>query len=948
MAFDLSSAKPSGGFDLASAVPVDPRPSNMPAVIYPNSAAGPGANPPPTAQPPAQAPASAATPYQPNVGDTQDDTGNPDEDEQYQRVRDAAYTPQQREAAKAGVNIDASAPVSTFRAAFAAQQSKRDQVVADSIRQQLGPDTLIRTGPDAPGGGVQYWDKDTKEWKLANDSIGGKLVNNMPGALEFAGGTAGAFTPAPVIAGAVGAGLGRGAGVAIKNYVGNKLGLNDDVDQRDLPNATNEGLKSGGAALAGAAVFSGAPAGLRLLTKGEDIASVKEIGSVLDAYKANKGIVDQINDATAPYSDGQKLDLGVARTAAIPQERTMVGPNGATITAKTSNIDAVNMVNKEPIYSLDPKLQTRMANRRAANENVLDLYWQTQIENPSSVPNLSNENWQASLRSDFENYKNDTLGPYQDDADKAVQAAQQQAQQGPRVAQMDATTGGQTVRAAIVKAAQESDAKVDQAYSAYETDAKYSPDGTSSPYRVPVNDKLLNTIKAFDALKENGLLPSQGTQAARYTPKGLGAEGADQEDSALLKDFGIDAVRPEDQTMDLAMVDRTVKDLRAEWRGSLRGAVSSDMSDANRNRLLGALTDARDDFMAQPENAQLSASLQAAEAQYTRHTEEFHRSFAADFLTKDQGTQYRMRDANVLDAIMKSGNAEDARQLAGVVNGEPGAKSAILDYVNAYYNTNYTRRIPGTGEITFDPTKHQKFVDDVLPTLEPFLDRVDQLQSTKIGGLISRVQKAKEDWAEVSEKWNDAPSGRLGNALKNETFVNQFFQADKSFGDHNLSFIKDNLPDESLDQAKRGIVNALTNKARDPATGTMDPNALSRVFEPLRDRFTKWYGQDWVDNVDRFMTAYRGMNAQYGQVGTYDGSSLATKASRLVLGPLSAENRKLSFFKDMRAKSYANRLESAMYDPKQLSQLADDITENRKNSSRLGVGVGVGYDESNH
>ncbi len=55
-----------------------------------------------------------------------------------------------------------------------------------------------------------------------------------------------------------------------------------------------------------------------------------------------------------------------------------------------------------------------------------------------------------------------------------------------------------------------------------------------------------------------------------------------------------------------------------------------------------------------------------------------------------------------------------------MVSGQPGAKQAIVDYVDAFYNDKSTKKM-ADGTRALDARKHQNFVDSVLPNLRPFL-----------------------------------------------------------------------------------------------------------------------------------------------------------------------------------------------------------------------------------
>lgn len=845
------------------------------------------------------------------------------------------YTPQQLEAAKHGVNIDAANQVSTWRANFAATKDKRDQMVADSIKQKLGPDTITRIGPDTQD--VEYYDKDAKQWKVAGDSLGGMAVNAIPGAAEAAGGIAGSFTPATVAGGAVGAGIGRGLGVYAKNKVGDLLGVNEGTDPRDKPNAVAEGLKSAAITGATGAAISGLPAGLRMLLRGDDIVNSKSAQSILDSYEKNKDLVSQIDSALASSGVDKKLDLSVPRVAAIPDKTGAVNPA------------ADRLVNREMLLNKFEPIADRERARRLNNQNVMELYWWNKVENPYAVTNLTNANWQQSLKETWDNYSESLLGPYQQRAKDAIDQAQQAAAQMKKPAGINVTRGGQIIRDAITDASKASEGVKDKAWSDYETKAQYGQNG-SSDLQVPISEDVGAVQARLKYLQENLPLASQKTQASRYQLKDPDSKGSGiplADDVSPLEQHlrqlqeGID---PDNRTMDLGALDRTIKDLREENLPT--AAKDTSMSKANSKSVLGSLIKMRSAFMDAPGNEELKASLETAEAETVRHSEEFKRSFLGDFLSRS-GYDSTLSDASVLDHILKNKDIDGARQLADIVRGEPGAKKAILDYTLARYNKDYTRILPDGTKI-LDPKRHTAFMDDVYPSIAPFLNDVDKASiKANIGGLAQRVFKTDKDYLDQISTWNSLPQGQLGKKLQGETFVNQFFDPKKSGADNVYPFIKNKLGQDSIDQVRSGIVSDLARRARDPSTGRIDFEKLNGVYGPLKQRFQQYFGKDWTDNVDRFITASRAIGRDAIPGAQYEGSTkVGSFVKGFVLGPLDPESRKITYLGKLRKSGYAARLEKAMYNPEDFKQLIKDVETNRPNRAKIGLGVGLATDET--
>lgn len=810
------------------------------------------------------------------------------------------YSDQQLGAANQGVNIDANAGVSTYRANFAAKQEKRDAIVTQSIKDKYGPNTIVRSGVDSLSGDVEWYDPDAKQWKTAGNSAGGNIPNALPAIGEAMGGIGGAFLPAPAVSSAVGAGVGRGFGQFIKNQMGQAMGVEDDV--RDQPSATSEGLKSGGINLGVNTVFSGLPAAWRLLVKGKDIVDAPTAEAILAGYRKNSTMVDEINAALANSTD-KKFTLSTARQAAIPDP-------------VSGNIDpaAANLAARESLLLGSPAMADRERERRLANESVLELYWQNEVENPHAFSNITQENWQAKLKQVFDSYKEGQLGPYQKAAEEAVTAAEQQAKQQPKIGQMNTAQSGQLIRGKILEASQASKDKETGAWANYETEAKYNPNGTGSNLKVPVTGEIMGTIRGLDEITKKALLDSQKGQASRYI---------------LNLDPGVPF---KDQTMDLAMLDRTIKDLRKEGSNALRGQVAGDISDANRNRLLSNLVDARTKFM-EKQTPELQTALAEAEAETVRHHTEFDRSFAGQFLVHDSAHELHVADANILNQIMKNKDIQGAQQLATLVNGEPGAKKAIVDYVHAYYNKMYTKLQPDGSRI-LDPKGHTRFVEEVLPYVRPFMDAADAAQIRQYGGLAKAVVRAQKKWGMAVDAWKETDSGKLGARLSTETLVQQFFDPRKSFAVTNYNFIKKRLGEEGLEKTRAGIMSELTNKARNPQTGRVDVNKLSGVVMQIKDRLGLYFGKETAENIDKYIRAAQASQRQFEvSAPSPTGATVFSEGSKAVLGPLSAENRKITFLKNLRVRSEAARLEKALYDPDELPRLIKEIESRRTNTA---------------
>lgn len=831
------------------------------------------------------------------------------------------YSQRQLGAAQQGVNIDANAGVSTYRANFAAKKEQRDAIVAQSIKDKYGPDTPVRTGADSLSGDVEWYDPDARQWKVAGDSSSGAIPNAIPAAGEIAGGVGGAFLPAPGVSSAVGAGVGRGAGQAIKNLIGRQMGVEEDV--RDQPSAAAEGLKAGALAGAGNILTSGVPAGWRMLTKGKDVVNPETAQAILNSYKKNSSMVDDINNALAGRTN-DRLTLSTARVAATPDSSGRIDPAAA------------NLSSREPQLITIPEIADRERTRRLANENVLELYWQHAVNDPQAFQNINQSNWQTNLKKLYDDAHDQQLGPYQKQAEAKLAEAEQAAQKMPQMGELDATSGGQLIRDTIIEASKASKGKETAAWANYEEKAGYKTDGFGSDLKVPITEKISGTMASLKALKKQALLNTQKSQADRYTLNV--PEALSEEDSALLKDFDVES---SGGTMDLAVLDRTIKDLRKEGSQALRGQVAGDISDANRGRLLNNLVEARKEFI-EKQGPELQTALSEAEAETARHHAEFDRSFVGQFLVHDSAYELHVADPNILDKIMQNKDKLGAIQLAGLVQGVPGAKKAIIDYVNAYYNKHYTKMLPD-GTRILNAAEHAKFKEDVLPYIKPFLDKADQAQLAEYGGIGKAVLRSQQRYEAAVEAWKKTDSGKLGQKLTNETFVSQFFDPKKSFADSNLTFIKKNLEPGALEKTRSGIMSEITSRSRNAETGRIDVNKLAGVIAPIKERMTNYFGKETVENIDKFIKASQAMQREFPVTAPRPtGATALGAAAKFYLGPLNTEGYRITQLGKLRVRSYAARLEAALYDPKELPRLIEEINSRRgRTALKSAAGVTV-------
>lgn len=915
-------------------------PSTMPAQIYaqgsPEAQQAAQSAPAPTPEAPAQ-------PYTPQFPDqaqreriSAEQHGDPARINEIVGIRQSQrYTPQQLEAAKMGVNIDAGSDVSTWRANFAATAKAHDSAVAQVIQQKFGPDTPIRMGADSKSGDVEYYDKDRGQWVQSKKSLGGQLVDAIPGATEAAASAGGAALgsvagPAgTVIGGGVAAGIGRGAGVAFKNKLGDFIGatkdgapVNDTIDFRDKPNAWSEGAESAGINLAGGALISGAPAGLRMMFRGKDIATANAAESVLRSYYQNRGLVDQVDQALA--GSGRKLEMSVPRIAGIQGADGRVNP------------DAAAMVAQEPMINRFGDIGNREQVRTLNNQGVMELYWQHKVDNPYNMENVTASNWQASVHNTLDNVKNQSLGPYQAQAEKALADAQAAAQKaGTPLSQEEQAA---VVRKVVVKASAASETQKDGAYAAYETEGKYLPGG-GSEIRVPMGPDMENHVARMQHMAENLPLAAQRAQASRYIPKGPETDvGLAQVDDISPLDQSLKAEAAPPNTMDLATLDRTIKDMRKE---NLPTATDPGISKANAKSLLAAAVKTRDAFMAQPENASLQAALAKAEAEQVRHGQEFKESFLADF-TRQKGYSPELSDAGLVDHILTNKNLKGAQELGNLVRGDPDANAAIMDYGYAYYIKHHAKLVRGVA--TVDENGHARFMRDVFPSLEPMLTEAQANQIKELGGFAKAVVDTKTAYKNAQLRWMSSDAGLVNRRLGSQTFVNYFFNPNKDLADRAFPIVQ-SLGDDTVKTARAGITRTLLARSRDPGTGMVSPDKLYGVFANLKDRYSKWFGAGFTNDVDTGLKLIRQINADPGALPDYTGKTALSEAMRYFVTPISKEGNILTRFAKIRQGAYAHRLEAAMYDPQQLHNLIHEIRTFRPTRAAVGAGVGVLADE---
>lgn len=869
-----------------------------------------------------------------------------------------AYSPGQLQAAQQGVNVDANADVGTARANFQATQEKRDAIVAQEIKTKYGPNTPTRSGPD----GLEWYnakaDGGRGQWQSAGDSFGGAAVNAIPATGEAIGSTVGGLLPWETIGMAGGDAAGRFTGDLLKNAVGTAMYPQDVKDFPSLKQMGEDAAEHGAMALAGGAAVAGIPAGFRMAFRGQDILKTPgAIRSVLQDYWSNLPKVQQMNAALVAAGKNP-LKMSVFRIASMTDNPTDI-----------QNSYALNAVDKEQVLAArSDSAAARLQSNSQYNQHAVEDYYLSQNHDPYNYNNLTQQNWQANLRRIWQNYKDGMLGPAQQDADNAVQQAIAAAKQNPSFGQLDTNKLSQIVQNALVNKMKASKALKDNDWASYESLAGYTPNKVASSIKVPLTPEYEATRQKFINLSKSGMLPQQRAQGARYITRVPGDEEEAQPDLSPLEQAlrNMESGTNDDtKTVDLAMLDRTIKDLRLEYRRNANNTVTDDMSDENRNSLLGTLVNMRQQWMDQPENAEINAALHKAEASTATHAQTFKQGFAADFLNRDTSGHIGVADPTLLHTFLTSGrrgvpDIEGARQLATLVNGDPQAHSAILDYAHALYNEDYTDILgedagKNAGDRILSPTKHTLWNEQVMPTLDPFLSADERKQFRQLGGLSKGVAIAKAKLQKAQETWNNLDSGKIGQRLQNETFVNNFFDKNKSFADQNLGFIKYRLDGigtgntNALDTTRAGIVQAMGDKVR--TNGILDPNKLFNVYTPLRDRFQAYFGKQYTAAMDRILPTLKALqnNPRWNSKSTftaapYEGQSKLGYWVRYgLLGPLSSDNRKLTIMENLRSQSYYSRMERAMYDPNELTKLANDIDRFgfRANRARLGGAIGT-------
>lgn len=835
------------------------------------------------------------------------------------------YTPEQMAGARQGVNIDANAGVDTGRANTYITKAARDNKVSQLIKAKYGPNTQVRTGADSKTGDVEWFDPDAGQWKTAGNSVGGSLVNAGPAAAEAAGAVAGSFLPLPGVSTAAGAGIGRGLGEGIKNAFGRHLERADygdeqsynmyGADPRDQVNPYNEGLKSAGVTAAFSIAGAGAPATFRMITKGKDVLSSDAASSILNSYNQNVKAVEEINNAVKGLTD-RKLEISTARIASIPDKQGVSNPNAISLTAQ------------EPLLLKRPDLQVREIARRTNNERVLELYWQNEVHNPVAYANITPANWQANLRDVLENHKTGVIGPYQAAADQAEQTSRQAAKQLPKPGDIDEVATATAVRDAVRQAEQQSHDIERKAWADYQTTAKYKTDGFGSEYQVPLGKDVQGFLKYADQMIKNLPIPEQQNRVAKYL--------LDLKPGVALKK----------QTIDLAALDRTIKNLRAENQAAKAGDVDLSLAGFDRSKLLDGFVKMREDFMeglAKKGDPKLKVALEEAEAQTVRHSEEFKRSFVGSMLVSDGSYGYKLADPALLQRIIGNKDMEGAKQLGGILKGEPGTQKAVADYVNALYESKYTRQLKD-GKRTLDPKLHARFVDEVLPYLNPLLEEPDRIAYRKLGGTAQVVIQAQTKYDKAVAKWNEN-AGNLGKRLHTETFVTQFFDPNKSFAAANFGFIKRNLGQNAVLKVRAGIMSAIDARAR--TEGGLDVRKLSVLINTNRTNIDLYFGKQYAENIERYIKLYRAavQDVPYAPAQSSK-NTLLTGVQRVTYGPpLSREGQMITQLRNMRDRSYVARLEKALYDPEELARLVS-VESRRQERSRAAGRMGAAFDLS--
>lgn len=845
-------------------------------------------------------------------------------------------TPEELAAAQEGVDVESGIPGANYpTASFAIDDQQREAYFVRQLQQSFPNQELTLRGGVESGRPLEYFNQDTNRWTRVLPSTRESQIGQiLPAAGEVAGAIGGAVVasptanPAAMIAlGGAGAMVGAGFGEAARINVGTALGANDPKSMD--PMATERAaFATGGAALGTNLLFDtaliGVPRTARMMFRGKAPISDTEAVMLLNESKKYDQILADIN-ARIPARQRIAEDTGLPMelNPSIAQRATLSEADRAAV-RQDSGSSAV--LGRQGSLTEDPRLAAREETRRKNNESIFELWWREAITKDVN-PNASKLGAGREVKDALQRIHDDTAAPYERRAAAAVARAEQEAAQTQ--APLSPAKAGLLVRDSILKEYDDSVAQKTEAWKNYEEKAGYKANFEGSSHQVPVNHDIINASATIDNLIENSLLRSERTSATGYAIDA-------KQPSRLL---GPDGKPISKNSMDLQFVDHAIKMLNLEYYAAQAGETEFKLTDYPRGRLLNALKDARAAYfesLAAKGQPELGEALAKANAEQVRHVETFRRGMTSKLLTKDETGNYRLSNSEVVHKIIKNKDEEAAMELAGYVNGNPLAKKELLNFFLAHYRRNYM-----TGGVALSAGGHARFMQNDFPFISHFLDRGERASFSRLGGVAEAAEKYTKRLDEFEKSWAKTEFGKMGR-MAPEMLINGFFTQSIKASDLGtvVASLTRNMGQGPVNAWRRGVINELNTKFRDHDLGYISDVKLSNDLRVNRTKYKILFGDQFVNDLDRSLSALRVMRIQPGgKIAPPPRVTATSDVLRVIEGPLTRGGRALTSLVNMRRRTWLNNLEEALYDKDALSRFATRVERDARNAKATLVGV---------
>ena len=651
--------------------------------------------------------------------------------------REPLYSPRERAAAQAGVDISTGSPVGRLQSGFAQNQALRAEQLQPLLSEYYGQDIPVRVGPES--GQLEFLNPstDTPRWTLVNEAQA--TLRDFPGmagpAITGGAAVAGEIIGPPVVGAAGGAAVGE----AIRRGIGNRMGVRDET-AGDIARGAGT-----------AAAIEGAASGL-----GYGIA------------KTYQGARNLIRPPPVSPERAQMLleamEIGgedsAVRVAQEIERRT--GQPYRPMTGQLTN-DPELLARQSSVYT-DPNNGIRFRVQAQGNEDALEtLFRQIMPGGQVNTPQVGRA-IQQQARSETQP-RVDLLS---EAVQKEVDDLRRITAQLPRAPNDEI---GRELRQAAVQARDVHKDYVDLAWQQARDMYGFDDVTQLSNVKVPVTGDLERTITRFRTQASEALDAASASGKRELANERLlpDAPKLSKEDEELLRAF--DVLEPtENHTLDLHQIQELLKALRKRERIAYQGLVAADPDAADISNLESALKIQRNRYLAET-NPELLAQLELAEGLRATHGDLFDRGLLADIIRPGPNNGYQIWNSEIVGRTIGSGNPEAIRRLVSVLSAHPAGVPLLQQSMLALYRNQVVRNGLPRREL------HERFIEqhgDALDALFPTTEqRVRQLG--ELENIVSQNTKRFEDFTKrVNQRFRGRIQDLSPSALAHDVFTNKF------------------------------------------------------------------------------------------------------------------------------------------------------------------------------